>query len=339
MKSKNIVFPQNNRIMLETTDVPAVGKTQVLCRAEVSLVSIGTELRCLRGISDPDTNWNAWVQYPFQPGYSMTGTVLEVGAEVKAFQPGDRIVTQNPHSQYFLAEESDVNLMLIPDGISFEEAAWQPLGCITQLGARRAEISLGDDVAIVGLGMLGQLVTQYLSHMGVHSLLAIDMNPYRLKFAKRNGASHIFEGKSSDARAMVQEMTGGRKLDVVYDITGLPQTLSTVTPLVHRGGRVVLLGDNTQPSLQNLGPNVLSDSLNILGIHGSMCPDQTSDFARWSWREMARLFFDLILDGRMNVKDMNTDIFSPEEAEKVYLWLQNDRPDTFGVLFDWRKLG
>lgn len=339
MKSMNVVFPQSGCIVLESADIPAVGRTQVLCRAEVSLVSIGTELRCLRGISDPDTNWHGWVKYPFQPGYSMTGTVIEVGADVKDFQPGDRIVTQNPHSQYFLAEEKDVNLMKIPEGVSFEEAAWQPLGCITQLGARRAEIALGDDVAIVGLGMLGQLVTQYLSSMGVHSLLAVDMNEYRLEFAKKNGATHTFLGKSGDVLPAVLEMTKGRKLDVVYDITGLPHTLSTVTPLVHRGGKVVLLGDNTRPSLQNLGPNVLSDSLNILGIHGSMCPDQSTDFARWSWREMAGLFFDLILDGRMNIKDMNTNVFSPEEAEKVYLWLQNDRPDTFGVLFDWRRLG
>lgn len=339
MNSIHIVFPQNGKIALRQEMLPDVGSKQVLCRAECSLISIGTELRCLRGVSDPDTNWNEWVRYPFQPGYSMAGTVIEVGAEVSSFCPGDRIVTQNPHSQFFLADEGDVNLMKIPDGISFAEAVWQPLGCITQLGARRAEIKLGDDVAVVGLGMLGQLVTQYLKSMGVHSLTAIDTNEYRLEFAKKNGATHTFQGKSSDALAFGLDVTRGRKLDVVYDITGLPKTLSTVTPLVHRGGRVVLLGDNTQPSLQNLGPNVLSDSLNILGIHGSMCPDTSTDFARWSWREMARLFFDLILDGRMDVKSMNTSIHSPEDAEKVYLWLENDRPDTFGVLFDWRKLG
>lgn len=73
-------------------------------------------MRCLRGVSDPGTNWNEWVRYPFQPGYSMAGTVIEVGAEVSSFCPRDRIVTQNPHSQFFLAAEGDVNLMKIPGG-------------------------------------------------------------------------------------------------------------------------------------------------------------------------------------------------------------------------------
>lgn len=339
MRSRDIVFPARDKIEIQETDLPPAGGGQVLVKAEVSLVSIGTELRCLRGVSDPDTNWNGWLQYPFRPGYSMAGTVVEVGAGVTAFAPGDRIVTQNPHSQYFIAQADDVNLMHIPDGISFEEAAWQPLGCITQLGARRPDIKLGDDVGIVGLGMLGQLVTQYLSAMGVRSLLAIDMNAHRLEAAKKGGATHIFQGKAGDAAATVAKLTRGRKLDVVYDITGLPGTLSSVTPLVHRGGKVVLLGDNTQPSQQMLGPNVVSDSLNILGIHGSMCPDTSTDFARWSWREMASLFFDMILDGRINVKEMNTSVHAPNEAEKVFRWLENDKPDAVGVLFDWKKMG
>lgn len=339
MKSVNVVFPEKGRIEVAEQDIPALGETQVLCRAEASLISIGTELRCLRGVSDPDTNWNAWVRYPFAPGYCMAGTVIETGPAAANFKAGDRIVTQHPHCQYFAADSNDVNLLPIPEGISFEEAAWQPLGCITQLGARRAEIQLGDDVGIVGLGMLGQLVAQYLKNMGVRSLLAIDVNDWRVEQAMRNGATHSFVGKPQDAAAAVLEMTCGRKLDTVYDITGLPKTLSSVTTLVRRGGKVILLGDNTQPSQQALGPNVVSDSLSILGIHGSMCPDSASEFARWSWKEMAGLFFDMVLAGRMNVKGMAQSTHSPAEAEKVYMWLEEEKPDAFGVLFDWNRIG
>lgn len=339
MKSVNIVFPASGQIELVEQELPALTETQVLCKAEISLISIGTELRCLRGIFDENTNWYEWVQYPFGPGYSMAGTIVEVGSAVTNYKAGDRICTQNPHCQYFIQEAENVNLMHVPEGISFEEAAWQPLGCICQLAARRPEVQLGDDVGIVGLGMLGQLVTQYLKSMGAHTLLAIDINEFRLEQARKNGASHTFLGKSDDAMDTVLELTCGRKLDTIFDITGLAKTLSTITTLVHRGGKVVLLGDNTQPSLQYLGPNVVSESINVLGIQGSHVPDVSTVYARWSWRAMADLFFDMILDGRLNVADMAHSVHSPADAQKTYMWLENEKPDAFGVLFDWKLMG
>ena len=339
MKSVNIVFPEKGKIALIEQELPALGETQVLIKAEASLISIGTELRCMRGVFDSDTNWHEWVQYPFGPGYSMAGTIVETGSAVTNYKVGDRICTQSPHYQYIIQEADYVNLMLLPEGISFEEGAWQPLGGICQLGARRPEIQLGDDVGIVGLGMLGQLVTQYLHSMGVNTLLAIDVNKYRLEQAKKYGATHTFSGKSDDAMDIVLELTGGRKLDVIFDITGLAKTLSTITTLVHRGGKVILLGDNTQPSLQYLGPNVVSESISVLGIQGSHVPDVSTVYARWSWRAMASLYFDMLLDGRLNVKDMIHSVRSPADAEETYLWLENEKPDAFGVIFDWNMMG
>ena len=54
--------------------MPAPGEGEVRCRADVSLISTGTEGACLRGVFDPGTNWADWVRYPFRPGYSMAAT-------------------------------------------------------------------------------------------------------------------------------------------------------------------------------------------------------------------------------------------------------------------------
>lgn len=338
MKSRYIVFPEKNRIELLEEELPEIGANQLLCKTKASLVSIGTEMRCLKGEADSDTNWSGWVKYPFRPGYCVAAEVVEVGADIADFKPGDIIATQNTHCQYFIDTLGNPNLIKVPDGVSAFEAAWQPIGCITQLGARRAEVKLGDTIGVIGLGMIGQLVIQYLRASGARKLIAIDINEHRLDWAKRNGATHAFNGAASGAKEFVRELTDGKMLDTVFDITGLPDTLASATTLLRRRGSVVLLGDNTRPSLQHLGPNVVSDSISILGIHGSMCPDFPNEFNPWTWQEMSRLFFELILDGRINISPMNTDIFSPEEAEKVFKWLQNDRPDTFGVLFDWSKI-
>ena len=65
----------------------------MLIQTRASLVSPGTELRCLEGHFDKGTNWSSWVQYPFKPGNTLAGTVVKPGKGVTQFQPGDRVVT------------------------------------------------------------------------------------------------------------------------------------------------------------------------------------------------------------------------------------------------------
>jgi len=338
MKSINVVFTNKNKVDVIRENIPSINENQILCKSEISLISIGTEMRCLKGEIDPGTNWSEWVKYPFKPGYSMTGVVVEVGANVTDFNVGDKVVTQQPHCQYFIDYPDNPKLMKIPNGITFEEASWQPIGCITQLGVRRAEVKLGDTIGIIGLGMLGQLVIQYLKMSGTRKIIAIDLNDWRLELAKKHGATHIFKGDVKDSMETISRITGGKMADTVFDITGLPQILSSATKLLRRLGKVIMLGDNTMPSKQFMGPNVVSDSISILGIHGSITPSTPNEFNPWTRREMAALFFEFILGGRMKVKSMITDIFSPLEAEKVYTWLINDRPATVGVIFDWSKI-
>jgi NADPH:quinone reductase-like Zn-dependent oxidoreductase len=84
------------------------GRGEILCQAEKSLISIGTELDALRGVFDPGTNWFDWVKYPFRPGYSMVGRVIAVGEGVEGIKEGDRVATYGFHQQYYTAQLYDV---------------------------------------------------------------------------------------------------------------------------------------------------------------------------------------------------------------------------------------
>src|SRR5262245_12587817 len=136
MKSLNIVFPGPGSVELREAPVRQVGPGQVLCAARTSLISIGTETRCLRGDFEPDTSWAAWVRYPFNHAYSMVAEVIGVGDSVAVLQPGDRVAVSTPHRQYIVADAGD--LWRIPDAVSDEDATWVFLGCTTQLAVRRA---------------------------------------------------------------------------------------------------------------------------------------------------------------------------------------------------------
>ena len=336
VESAYVVFPQPNVVEIGAETVPDPGPGEVQCAASKSLVSIGTESFCLRGVFDEGTNWDSWVKYPFRPGYSMAATVVAVGEGVTGARVGDRVACWAQHRQYFNMSAEAVHR--IPDGISDEDATWSSLAVTTQLAVRRAEHTLGDTIGVVGLGMLGQLVVQYLALSGARKIVAIDTSVDRLDAARAHGATHTLAMRVSDAHTQIAEITGGRRLDVAYDVTGHPAVLAPTTQLVRELGKVVLLGDCPSPSQQAVGPGVVGDSIAILGVHTSLAPPLATPFNPWTRRAITELFFEYLSNDRMSVTDLTTHRYSPEEAEDVYQGLERDRSSEIGVIFDWSRL-
>lgn len=342
MKSRYVVFTGPEQVELREEPVGEPGPGEVLCRAEKSLISIGTETHCLRGVFDPGTNWADWVRYPFRPGYCMVGRVVKLGSGVSGLAEGQRIATSATHQEHFVLKAGGgtstgqpFGLVPVPAAVASEDAAWMPLACITQLGVRRAGLALGESVGVVGLGMLGQLVVQYLALSGARRVVAIDTVASRLDVARAHGATDVLACGAAEAHEPVAQLTEGRMLDVVFDVTGHPAVLAKATRLLRRLGRVVLLGDTTTPSQQPLGPRVLADSLAILAIHALMRPDVATEWNPWTAEEMASLFFEYLRRGQMRVSDLVTHRHRPEEAPAVYAGLLRDRSAAIGVLFDW----
>jgi len=335
MISRDILFPAPNEVVLVDREVGAADAHEVLCEARQSLLSTGTESFCLAGEFDAGTFWEEWVQFPFAPGYSMVSTVLEVGPSVTGIAVGDRVATSTPHAQFFIVDESEV--VVVPDDITDEQAVWTSLACTTQLGIRRAEIGFGDTVGVVGLGLLGQLVIQYLAIAGAGRIVGIDTSPQRLTLARASGATDLVAGTAAESRPELETLTGGRLLDTVFDITGHPAVLADATTLVRPRGTVLLLGDSPRPSAQHLGPRVVADSLSIIGVHASSAPATATLGDPWTLRAMTELFFQFLRDGRMDVGPLISHRIRPDDAPAIYRALKTDRSSYLGVIFDWTR--
>ncbi|MCR8645972.1 zinc-binding alcohol dehydrogenase [Paenibacillus sp. N1-5-1-14] len=330
--SFNCVFQEPNRIEMIEEPVEEPGPGQILCAANQSLISTGTELACLKGRFDEGTVWSTWVRYPFYPGYSMVAQVLKIGDGVEGIQPGDRIMCPAGHRQFFLADAMET--ALIPDWIRDEEAVFTQIAKIALLGVLRAEHAFGERVGVVGLGLIGQLVIQYLNRSGARQIIAIAPESYRLELARRHGATDLISLPVDEAFGPIQELTEGRMLDTIYDVTGSYAVLSSCTQFTRDLGKVILLGDSTETSKQSIGPKVVFNSVSILGIHGRMM----EGYKGWAEADMNSYIFESIRDGRLDVASLITETASPLDAVSVYSRLAERKSDAMGILFDWTQL-
>ena len=336
MKSLNITFPARGVVTVNEEEVPTPRQGEILCAATTSLVSTGTESFCLAGEFDPGTFWEHWVTYPFAPGYSMVSVVTETGPDVAGVRVGDRVATSTPHHQRFVLTATEA--LVVPRSITDDQATWAALACTTQLGVRRAKPEMGETAVVVGLGLLGQLVVQYLRLCGQRHIIAVDATASRVELAQRHGATVGLVMSAADARIPIRDLTGDAMADLAFDITGHNAVLSPTSELLRPGGRLVLLGDSPTPSQQPLGPRIVADSISILGVHASSVPSLASPSDPWTLSAMARFFFELVATSRMNVDDLVTHRFQPMDAPTLYERLRVDRASYLAVLLDWPRV-
>ena len=331
MKANAVVFTGPRQVKMTQIEVSDPGDGEVTIQTLVTLMSMGTELICYRGESDPGTHWHGWVKYPFYPGYSCVGRVIKVGGQVTELSEGDRVFRSTSHRQF--SNISAGPAIKIPDGVSDEEASWCKLATITQTGVRLAEHAMGDTAVVIGLGPLGQLTTQYLRTIGLREVLAVDQIQPRLDRALEHGATAAFCGSAADAKDFVLEHTDGQLADVVYDVTGYHEVFPMALPLARKFGRVMLQGDSPHPSKQRLTHDVLTRQLRVMGSHNESLPPQ---YAHWTAKRQAELFLQYVQSKQMRVANLITHRFDPSEAGEAYAQLDRDRGDSAGVIFDWR---
>lgn len=325
-----VLFPAPGVVSVTSDDVPDPGADQILCAASTSLISIGTELACLAGHFDTRTFWSEWVSYPFTPGYCMVSVVEAAGSDT-SFVPGERVFTFTPHVSQFVCAAAEA--VRIPDAVSDANAAWSSLAVTTQWAMRRSGFVFGENAMVVGLGPLGQLLVQYLRLAGARRIMAVDADASRVGLAEAHGATEVFVG---DVGSLVGTHHG--TCDVVFDVTGHAAVLAPASELVRRLGRLVLVGDAPQPSMQYLGPRIVADGISVIGVHAGTATNSATNSDPWSTPAMLELFYAYVTDGRIRLEALSTDVVRPSDIPEMYRTLRNNRQAHLGVTIDWSKL-
>src|SRR5271166_3661662 len=247
---------RTGEIAVAEVPAPQLLPNCVLVRIAASVVSAGTErasaefagkslLQKARSRPDlvrevvskvqRDGVFSAWqavrsrLDEPQAPGYSSAGTVIAVGDGVTDLQPGDRVACAGAGFAVH-AEVACVPRLLVAripardalNEVPFDEAAFATLGAVALHGIRMAEVKLGDLVAVIGLGLLGQLTMQLLKAAGCR-VLGMDINPSRAELATHLGADAV-AASAAEFRELCVSQSRGAGVDAVLITAETPSS-------------------------------------------------------------------------------------------------------------------
>lgn len=186
----------------------------------------------------------SWFEYPAPagaPGHEGWGRVDAVGEGVTQVSIGTRVamLSYAGFAEYDLARADDV--VPIPDALDGAPFPGEALGCAMNIFAR-ADITAGQDVAIVGVGFLGALLTQLATSAGAR-VIALSRRPYARETALQFGARHVVSSEDRpNAVREVMQLTGGRGCARVIEAVGLQPSLDLATELVAERGKLIIAG-------------------------------------------------------------------------------------------------
>jgi L-iditol 2-dehydrogenase len=253
-------------VRYEETDIPEIGPGELL-------VKVGTALTCGTDVKTFKRGHPILLRHtPALFGHEYAGTIEKVGNGVTGFEAGMRVVATNSapcdtcffckrgrpnlcpelkssfvngaFAEYIRVPENVVrwNTHQIPDSLSFKIAALtEPLACVVH-GIEEANIQLGDNVAIIGAGPIGQMLIMLAKKSGASNVIVSDLAELRRDMAVRAGANVVINPAEEDPIERVKSETDGYGADVVIEAVGLPATWEQAVDMTRDAGMTVLFG-------------------------------------------------------------------------------------------------
>lgn len=345
------VYRGVNDVRVETVAVPHIGPGEVLVRIHACGIC-GTDLKKIHTGSH---------SAPRIFGHEMAGEIAAVGSGVDGWKVGDRVMAFHhiPCGECYYCRKKTFaqceaykrvgctagfepsgggfaeyirvmdwivrrGLVRIPDGVSFEQAAWiEPVNtCFKAI--RNLSLAPDETVLVIGQGPIGILLASLAKRMGAAVVLTSDLYPSRHAVAAQFGLRDPVNAGTQDVVTVARERTEGRGADVVIVAVGGNALIRTAMDAVRPGGRVLLFA-STQRSEAVIDPAaVCMDEKSLLGSYSSSAEMQ---------EEAARL----VLDGARNGFDLTRLIshrFPLEQAAEAIQFASEPRPDSMKILIE-----
>ncbi|MFW5829369.1 MAG: zinc-dependent alcohol dehydrogenase [Planctomycetota bacterium] len=326
MKARALCCVGNCQVAVKDIELPdQLAPDEILVAKRFCCLSPGTDSRCLGQFQAGDE--------PYIMGYSSVGEVVAVGDQVdmptgsKVFCFGSRHLSMK--SQWGAYTSHGIygadEVIPVPADLDLQQAAIAKLGGIAYHGVRLAKPMPHERIAVVGLGVIGQLAARFY-HMTGAQVVAIDTQPKRCDAARAQGIT-IAEGKDLKSAFAAHFPTGA---DLVVDATGHPAVLDQSADLLadlpwddapRPGPRLLLQGSYPEDFAVNYQKLFMSQTT-ILIPRDSQRPDLEA-------------VMDLIARGRVDVSDLVADLRPVSEVQQAYDELRSPAASQLTTVVKW----
>ena len=358
---QRIILESTGKIRIESFELPRPGPHDILVRTRLTQVSAGTEVNAIRARRSGALLGEV-ADLPL--GYTSVGTVEAVGSAVAGFAPGDRVLGDGPHASHWLVTQaapgtddawtSEHGLLPVPNDVNDASAAFAILGDVALHAIQRAQIAIGESVAVHGQGAVGLIALRLARLSGAYPLIGVDVVAERLRVSQLFGASHLVNAASQDVAAAIHavtpvprrfrgaaaaglEPTSGADVQIhaTSRIDVVPQMLQAAADR----GRIVIAGATA--AWPDPGPTVpLSlDRLfrREISVVGSYETGFASSHPYWPWARSRNhaTIIDLIRRGELDVRPLISHIVPYSDAPAIYDMLAAGAEGWVSVAFTW----
>lgn len=351
---------------------PVLSSGQVLVRNHYSLISAGTEgktvkdarlgyigkararkeevkkvLHTARSIGIKETYRLVMnkLDAPSALGYSCAGEIIGMADDVTEFRIGDLVACGGSSAVHAEVIAVPVNLCVrIDAGVSMKSAAFTTVAAIAMQGLRQADLRLGENCVVIGLGLVGQLTLQLLRASGVRAA-GIDLDPQQVELAKKNGFAYCFQRNQEQLESAISHWTNGYGTDAVI-ITAATSSLDPIElagSLCRPKGKVIIVGAvPTGFSRKNYyikeldlrmscsyGPGRYDTEYEEKGI------DYPYSYVRWTENRNMQAFASLLGERKMDISGLITHTFPYRDAKKAYDLILNRSEPFAGIVLEY----
>jgi predicted dehydrogenase/threonine dehydrogenase-like Zn-dependent dehydrogenase len=363
---------KDGKMQLLEVPFPVLSSGQVLVRNHYSLISAGTEGKTVKDarlsyigkararkeevkkVIDAAKTFGILNTYkmvmnkldaPSSLGYSTAGEIIAVAPDVTEFRVGDLVACGGNSAVHAEVIAVPVNLCVkLNDKIALQHACFTTLGAIALQGIRQADLRLGENCVVIGLGLVGQLTVQMLKAGGIKTI-GIDIDQRMVDLALHTDIDAAFTRNSEDLESSINNITNGYGTDAVI-ITAGTDSLDPVDlagALCRKKGKVVIVGAVPTGFKR---PNYFKKELD-LRMSCSYGPgrydteyeeggiDYPYGYVRWTENRNMAAFVDLIATGKINLTNLLTHTFDFKEAPAAYDLIMNKTEPFVGMILKY----
>lgn len=351
---------------------PIMGRGQILVRNHYSVISAGTEGKT---VSDARKGYFAKaksrqkevrmvldmikaqglrktydvvlnkLEAPSPLGYSCAGEVIAVGEDISDIKVGDKVACGGSGAYHADVVAVNRNLCVkVPENIKLNHAAFSTIAAIAIQGIRQADLRIGENCTVIGMGLIGLITIQVLKASGIKAV-GIDINPVQLEKAKESGANLALLRSQEGIASIINDFTGGHGTDAVIltAATSSNDPVELAGEICRKKGKVIIVGAVSTGFSRNnyyrkeldlrmsssYGPGRYDASYEEKGI------DYPIGYVRFTENRNMQTYIDLLQNNKLSIDNIISHTFDLETAPKAYDIILRKNEQVTGIIIKY----